>query len=788
MDITKALQLRKKYIQRQFAHLNDMQQQAVFTINGPLLILAGAGSGKTSVLINRISNMVRFADSFNSPYFPDDVREDTLQRLETAVSGGTKLDFDQEREISTGEIRPYNILAITFTNKAAAELRARLTASLGERAMDIMASTFHSLCVRILRVEGERLGYAKAFTIYDSDDQKRIMREIMKDLNIDDKFIQLKTALNRISGYKDKLISPSEAEKYAANTHERLIVSCYGEYQKRLKAANALDFDDLIYQTVKLLRENSDVLEKYRNRYKYIMVDEYQDTSTAQFRLIDLLSSGHGNLCVVGDDDQSIYRFRGATIENILSFEEQYPKAKVIRLEQNYRSTANILSAANSVIENNKGRKGKTLWTSVKGGEKVKIFHLSREGEEGANVVSVIGENVRKGAKLSDHAVLYRMNMQSSNIENALARSGIPYRVIGGHRFYDRSEIKDIMSYINIVVNPTDNLRLKRIINVPARKIGAATISTLQELADAKGVSMIDILYNMYEYPALSRALTPLNSFLQIYKKLLDLYRNSPMEDFVPNLINITGYRKMLEEQGEEGKTRLENIGQLVSNIRAFKDANEGATLEMFLEEVSLISDIDNYDADADSVTLMTIHSAKGLEFPYVFIVGMEEGIFPGEMSRYSQEDMEEERRLCYVGITRAKKELYISHCDERMVFGQTRRPLPSRFIDEMDSRACQVVDKRPQMKKVEPLSRATVGRTARPFPQSSFATAQRPKAAGGQKKIFVQGDKVVHDVFGTGVVVNATPIANDTMLEIAFDNAGTKKVMANFAPVKKAD
>ncbi len=788
MDITKALQLRKKYIQRQFAHLNDMQQQAVFTINGPLLILAGAGSGKTSVLINRISNMVRFADSFNSPYFPDDVREDTLQRLEAAVSGGTKLDFDQEREISTGEIRPYNILAITFTNKAAAELRARLAASLGERALDIMASTFHSLCVRILRVEGERLGYAKAFTIYDSDDQKRIMREIMKDLNIDDKFIQLKTALNRISGYKDKLISPSEAEKYAANTHERLIVSCYGEYQKRLKAANALDFDDLIYQTVKLFRENSDVLEKYRNRYKYIMVDEYQDTSTAQFRLIDLLSSGHGNLCVVGDDDQSIYRFRGATIENILSFEEQYPKAKVIRLEQNYRSTANILSAANSVIENNKGRKGKTLWTSVKGGEKVKIFHLSREGEEGANVVSVIGENVRKGAKLSDHAVLYRMNMQSSNIENALARSGIPYRVIGGHRFYDRSEIKDIMSYINIVVNPTDNLRLKRIINVPARKIGAATINTLQELADAKGVSMIDILYNMYEYPALSRALTPLNNFLQIYKKLLELYRNSPMEDFVPNLINITGYRRMLEEQGDEGMTRLENIGQLVSNIQAFKDANEGATLEMFLEEVSLISDIDNYDADADSVTLMTIHSSKGLEFPYVFIVGMEEGIFPGEMSRYSQEDLEEERRLCYVGITRAKKELYISHCDERMIFGQTRRPLPSRFIDEMDSRACRLIDKRPQVKKVEPLSRATVVRPARPMPQSSFAAARRPKAAGGRKKTFARGDRVVHDVFGTGIVVNATPIANDTMLEIAFDSVGTKKVMANFAPVKKAD
>ncbi len=795
MDFIKATELRKQYIAAQFSFLNDKQQQAVYKIKGPLLILAGAGSGKTSVLINRISNMVRFGDSYNSAYFPGDVDENTVQQLENAVNTDEKLDYDTERRISTGAIWPYHILAITFTNKAAAELRERLASSLGENARDIMASTFHSLCMRILRRDGEVLGYSNQFTIYDTDDQKRIMKEVMKDLNIDDKFVQLKTVMNRISGYKDKLISATEAEKFASNTHEKQIVRCYEEYQHRLKKANVLDFDDLIYQTVMLFRANSDVLSYYQNRYRYIMVDEYQDTSTAQFELINLLAAGHNNLCVVGDDDQSIYRFRGATIENILSFEEHFPDAQVIRLEQNYRSTSNILDAANSVIENNKGRKGKTLWTAKKGGEKVKIYALDKEFDESKNVVDIIAENVKKGAKFSDHAVLYRMNMQSANIENALARSGIAYRVIGGHRFYDRAEIKDIMAYIHVVVNPMDNLRLKRIINTPARKIGNTTINVLQEIADEKGISIIQVLYGMYDYPRLSRALAPLNSFLNIYKQLLDVYKNQPMENFVPNLLKITGYEDMLAAMGEEGKTKLENVGQLVSNIQAYKDMNEDATLEMFLEEVSLISDIDNYDRQADSVTLMTIHSAKGLEFPYVFLVGVEEGIFPGEMSRYNPDDIEEERRLAYVGITRAKKELYISHCKERMVFGQTKRPLPSRFIEEMNKDVCEEIDKCRPVQRVEPMNRSAIytGRTQAQRPVSMFTntnanTAPKKQVQQAGKKSFNVGDKVMHNIFGVGVVVKITPMANDQMLEITFEKTGNKKVMANFAPVSKID
>ena len=408
-------------------------------------------------------------------------------------------------------------------------------------------------------------------------------------------------------------------------------------------------------------------------------------------------------------------------------------------------------------------------------------------------MVDIIGANVKKGARLSDHAVLYRMNMQSAGIENALARSGISYRVIGGHRFYDRAEIKDIMAYIHIVVNPTDNLRLKRIINIPARKIGATTINTIQEIADEKGVSMVQVLYNMYDYPRLSRSLAPLNNFLQIYRQLLEIYRTQPMEAFVPQLLKITGYEDMLLSMGEEGKTKLENVGQLVSNIQAYKDMNEGATLEMFLEEVSLISDIDNYDRTSDSVTLMTIHSAKGLEFPYVFLVGVEEGIFPGEMSRYNPEDIEEERRLRYVGITRAKKELYVSHCKERMIFGQTKRPLPSRFIEEMDKSVCEEINLCRPVTRVEPANRSTIytGRTQarRPvsFLENSAVSPKKPQQPAG-KKTFAVGNRVRHGVFGEGIVVKVTPIANDSMLEITFDRVGTKKVMANYAPVTLID
>ncbi|MBQ5313709.1 MAG: UvrD-helicase domain-containing protein, partial [Oscillospiraceae bacterium] len=599
---------------------------------------------------------------------------------------------------------------------------------------------------------------------------------------------------------------PQEAAEYAANAHEKLVVKCYEEYQKRLKKANAFDFDDLIYYTVQLFKENDEVLEYYQNRYKYIMVDEYQDTSTAQFELVHLLAQGHNNLCVVGDDDQSIYRFRGATIENILNFEENFPGAQVIRLEQNYRSTSNILDAANSVIRNNQGRKGKTLWTSKGEGEKVKIYSLPKEFDESRNIVDIIGENVKKGAKLSDHAVLYRMNMQSSAVENALARSGIAYRIIGGHRFYDRMEIKDIIAYINVAINPDDDLRLKRIINTPARKIGNTTVETIANLAKEKGTSMIEIIKNIYDYPQLSRAASALIAFRQIYEQIVRLCEDCPMEHIVPNLIRITGYEDMLAAQGEEGKTRLENVGQLVTNMQEYKNNNgENATLRAFLEEVSLISDIDNYDKDADSVTLMTIHSAKGLEFPYVFIVGVEEGIFPGEMSKYNPDDIEEERRLAYVGITRAKKELYISHCAERMVFGQTKRPLPSRFIEEIDKSVCDIIDKNIKRYNLEnsfgAQNSSLMGQTRRPVQKatgfanqtSSLINTQKTKtsfgAAGAAKKSAASynvGDRVLHKVFGEGTVAKITPLANDAMLEINFDSVGTKKIMANYTPITK--
>lgn len=801
MELARALELRKEYIKNQFSFLNDMQQDAVFTIKGPLLILAGAGSGKTSVLINRISNMVRFGQSYSSQSFPDNVGEELLGKLENAANKKEILSFSDENKLSTGAIRPYNILAITFTNKAAAELRARLGKSIKEYASDVMASTFHSLCVRILRKDAEKAGFTNSFTIYDSDDQKRIVKEIMKDFNIDDKFLPPKTVISRMSGYKDKLMSPLKASEIASNSQEKLVVKCYEEYQLRLRKANAVDFDDLIYYTVKLFKEHEDVLAYYQNRYKYVMVDEYQDTSTAQFELVSFLGGGHGNICVVGDDDQSIYRFRGATIENILNFEEHFAGAKVIRLEQNYRSTSNILNAANSVIKNNEGRKGKTLWTSKEGGEKVFIYNLSKEFDEARNIVDIIGDNVRSGAKLSDHAVLYRMNMQSSGIENALARSGITYRIIGGHRFYDRQEIRDIIAYMNIILNPSDDLRLKRVINTPTRKIGMTTIQTVSDLAKSENLYMLDILKRVQDYPALNRALSSLNGFMQIYKQLISLYESCDIEDFVPKLIKITGYEQMLIDQGEEGKTRLENVGQLVSNIKTYKDTNgDAATLAAFLEEVSLVSDIDNYDQDADSVTLMTIHSAKGLEFPYVFLVGVEEGIFPGEMSKYNPDDIEEERRLCYVGITRAKKVLYISHCNERMIFGQTKRPQPSRFVEELDKSVCELIDKTPKSTLVKGLP---TGQSATTYTSTVLGTKMTRNAGTvsaqasartitsaklNQAKSFAVGDRVSHKVFGDGMVQKITPLANDAMLEILFDTVGIKKVMANFTPITKID
>ncbi|WP_462369987.1 ATP-dependent helicase [Gemmiger formicilis] len=687
-DITKEyLALRDQYIESRFARLNPVQRQAVFATEGPLLILAGAGSGKTTVLVNRIANIIRFGSAHGSTELPRPVTEADLNDLRNAVAAGRDLPRETAY-LAVRPARPWNVLAITFTNKAAGELKERLRAMLGDTlGSDVNASTFHSACVRMLRRDAERIGFPKSFTIYDSDDQQRVIKQIYKDLMIDDKFLPVKSAIGQISSFKDKLLSAEDvAGEPFANTKAQLVSKIYTAYAGRLKAAGAMDFDDLIFHTVKLLQNDAEAREYYQNRFRYVVVDEYQDTSIAQFHLVRLLAGGTNNVCVVGDDDQSIYKFRGATIENILNFEKVFTGAKTIRLEQNYRSTANILNAANSVIKNNMGRKGKTLWTDHGDGEKVHHYTATNEQDEASHIADVIGEHLREGASLKDHAVLYRMNAQSNPIETYFARAGIPYRIVGGQRFFDRKEVKDINSYLAVIVNPRDDVRLRRIINEPARKIGMTTIEKIGELAASKGVPMMEIIAHVRDYPELQRAAAALERFYEMYRELCDLSVSEPLDQFVGDVIAKSGYEAMLKAMKEEGETRRENLGQLVSSIKTYADQNgEDATLSGFLEEVALISDLDSYDNDADSVTMMTIHSAKGLEFPYVFVVGMEDGIFPGEMAKYNEEDMEEERRLCYVAITRAKKELYLSTSRTRMIFGQTRRNPPSAFLSEID-------------------------------------------------------------------------------------------------------
>ena len=681
------LALRDQYIEARFTKLNPMQRQAVFTTEGPLLILAGAGSGKTTVLVNRIANIIRFGSAHGSKELARPVTEQDLYDLRTAVATGRDLPRETAY-LAVRPARPWNVLAITFTNKAAGELKERLRAMLGETlGGDVFASTFHSACVRFLRRDAERIGFPKSFTIYDSDDQQRVIKQIYKDLMIDDKFLPVKSAVSQISSFKDKLLSAEDiASEAPRDTKAALISKIYTTYAARLKKAGAMDFDDLIYHTVKLLQNDEEARRYYQDKFKYVVVDEYQDTSIAQFNLVRLLAGGSNNVCVVGDDDQSIYKFRGATIENILNFEQVFKGAKTIRLEQNYRSTSNILNAANSVIKNNAGRKGKTLWTQNGNGEKVHHYTASNEQDEASHLADIIGEHLREGAHLRDHAVLYRMNAQSNPIETYFARAGIPYRIVGGQRFFDRKEVKDINSYLAVIVNPRDDVRLRRIINEPARKIGATTIEKIGDLAAKNGVPMLEIIGHVREYPELQRAAAPLEKFYEIYRELCDLSVTLPLDEFAGEVVKKSGYEAMLKAQKEEGQARLENLGQLISSVKTYVDQNgEDATLAGFLEEVALISDLDSYDQDADSVTMMTIHSAKGLEFPYVFVVGMEDGVFPGDMARYNEEDMEEERRLCYVAITRAKKELYLSSSRSRLIFGQTRRNPPSTFLSEID-------------------------------------------------------------------------------------------------------
>ncbi|MDY2556755.1 MAG: 3'-5' exonuclease, partial [Candidatus Faecousia sp.] len=661
------LAARKKYIEGRFSMLNDMQRQAVLTTEGPLLLLAGAGSGKTTVLINRIANLLRYGHGSEGKEIPDFVTEADVRFLEELSADPSENERVRADGLCALEpVKPWNIIAITFTNKAAGELRDRLETLLGEGAGDIWAMTFHAACCRILRRNIDRMGYTGSFTIYDSSDSERQMKEVLKDMGLDDKTFPPKYVLSVIGRQKDRLISPEEMlENSRGSSDLRLtqIAKAYAAYQKRLKDNNALDFDDILYVTVKLLQQEPEVREYYQRKFQYVLVDEYQDTNHVQYLLTSLLSGHWGNICVVGDDDQSIYRFRGATIENILSFEEQYPGARVIRLEQNYRSTQSILDAANAVIAHNLGRKGKHLWTARQGGAPILVYEASDESSEGNFVAGQILAG-SKGRNFKDYAILYRTNAQSNALEYAFKRNGIPYKVIGGTRFFDRAEVKDMLSYLCVINNRADDLRLARIVNNPPRGLGAKTIETVQRLAEAENKSLYDVLSDPYSYAPLEKSAQKLLQFSALIEGLSKLLEDGmSLPEFYDELLVRTGYADMLTgKPTEENKTRLENVRELKSSIHAYMANTMEPSLAGFLEEIALYTDLEQYSEGDNTVVMMTVHSAKGLEFPHVFLVGFEDGLFPGMRAIGDQEEMEEERRLCYVAITRAKETLTISH------------------------------------------------------------------------------------------------------------------------------
>ncbi len=742
--------------------LNEMQQLAVDTTEGPLLILAGAGSGKTTVLVNRVEHIIS-------------------SRLAT----------------------PWQVLAITFTNKAAGELRERLVSAIGDEANDIWAYTFHSCCSRILRRFGERIGYTNHFTIYDTDDSRRVMKQCQKQLGIEDKLINHKSILAEISRAKDSLISPDEYKQTSQNDFRKSkIAECYEMYQKELKKSDAMDFDDIIFNTVKLLEENEDVRDLYQTQFKYVMVDEYQDTNHAQYVLTSLLADKYKNICVVGDDDQSIYRFRGATIENILSFENHYKGAKVIRLEENYRSTQNILDGANAVISHNKNRKGKTLFTRSGSGDKIVYKTVMSESEESQYIIDEIIKNVDNGMKYSDHAILYRMNAQSRNLEVMLTKSGISHRIIGGHRFFDRKEIKDIVSYLAVINNPSDNVRLQRIINVPKRAIGDTMFANVLEIAAGLGMSAFEVCERADEFQKTSRSASKLMGFTKMIRDFQECIEDGMgLNDLLQEVLEKTKYLDFLHEDIETYDDRVNNIKELSSMFIKYEEESEDANLSEFLEDVALISDIDSYNEDEDAVVLMTLHSAKGLEFPVVFIPGMEEGIFPGNQSMFSEEDLEEERRLAYVGITRAKKKLYLISSQQRMLYGQTSRNTPSRFLREIPS---SVIDDQSVVARRSTgftsahsgfssgarggssyTSSSKIG-SARQSSNSAHKFGQAGNAAQKSNVDYKVGDTVSHKSFGTGTILTITPMGGDMLLEVAFDKAGTKKMMANYARLEK--
>ena len=817
---------RHRAIETDFKHLNDMQRRGVLATEGPLLLLAGAGSGKTTVLIHRVANLLRYGRGSDSEEIPVPVSEDEVEFLEQYAAGPDEAQRPLMQYLCAVEpARPWEVLAITFTNKAANELKERLERMLGEEARDVWAATFHSACVRILRRDIDKLGFSRDFTIYDTDDSRRVLKDVLKELSLDEKTFPVRELLSMISGAKDAMLSPAEfTRKWEANGDWRRIRigKVYELYNDRLRSANALDFDDIILHTVRLLQTDRPTREYYQHKFRYVLIDEYQDTNHLQYLLASLLAGGYRNICVVGDDDQSIYRFRGANIENILNFEKEYAGARTIRLEQNYRSTQNILDAANAVIRHNLGRKGKTLWTRNGSGDKVLIKTAFNETDEAAFVVGQILSTYHGGANWRDNAVLYRMNAQSNALEYAFKRNGVPYKVVGGVKFFDRAEVKDMLAYLCLINNPTDDLRLRRIVNNPSRKIGEVTMDKAQQLATAHGLPLYEVLRHASDYLELKNTAGKLMAFTDLVEDMRSKLGTMGLVEFYSYVCDKTGYvRALMDKNDLESRTRLENVQELASSIMGFlENEPEDPTLAGFLDEIALYTDLDETADGDNSVTLMTMHAAKGLEFPYVYVVGMEDGLFPGNRAMGEEEEMEEERRLCYVAMTRAKEHLTMTNARQRMLFGRTTPCTPSRFLKEIPeenmewlsrpeerpardswgdadwdestsysgygsfggyggyaaSRRGSRVPERPAREAARPSRETTPAR-----PLASATTTRR--AASAAPSIRLQaGDSVTHDAFGKGMVLSVRPMGGDALIEVAFDKVGTKKLMLKAA------
>ncbi len=778
--------LRRTVIENAFAQLNDKQREAVLKTEGPLLLLAGAGSGKTTVLINRIINLLRFGCGSESTLAPDWAGDEELALLaREAAEPGCLPEGEVGRLCAVDPPKPWEILAITFTNKAAGELRTRLEVACGDAGRDVWAHTFHTACTRILRRYIPRLGYESGFTIYDEDDKKRLITAVIKDLGFDEKRFDPRGVMSAISRAKDQLLTPEDvAGQAGSDLYQKNVARIYHEYQKRCRAASALDFDDIICRTVELLQTQDDVREYYQHKFRYVLVDEYQDTNHAQYVLCSLLSGGWRNLCVVGDDDQSIYKFRGASIANILEFERQFPDAVTIRLEQNYRSTGSILDAANHVIACNQGRKGKTLWTEKEKGAPITVYQADTQEDEALFIASAILEGQAKGEHLRDYTILYRNNALSNFLQTCFVRQGIPFAVVRGRSFLDSQEIRDMRAYLEVIHNPADGIRLRRIVNNPPRKIGAKTLDTVEELAVGEGTSAFAVMTRAAEYPALSRASAALLRFADMIADLGEKARTLPLDEVYDALLEQSGYRLALEMQGsEEAQSRLDNIRELKSSILDYmkRTAELGGepSLEGFLEELSLISDVDKYDENADVVTMMTMHSAKGLEFPHVFLCGVEEGLFPSYRSMDSQEEMEEERRLCYVAMTRAKETLTITCAQRRMLYGQTSYARPSRFIAEIPAELVREAGHKLRREERSPRPDRSWERAPVRPPRTAPA-AYAPQSA--PLPDFRPGMHIRHKAFGPGKIVEVTPMGGDMLLRIQFEEAGEKLMMAKTA------